>query len=329
MQSLISLPADADRIAVAVSGGADSMALVHMLSTIHADIHALTVDHGLRPESACEAAAVAGWVSRMPNTTHVALKWEGGKPEHGIQQSAREGRYALMANYCAKNGLKYLALAHHRDDQAETFFMRLTRGSGVDGLASMRAYQPYNNALTLWRPLLASASHDDLVAYCRDNDVPWVEDPSNQSPKYTRNRLRVALKSEGLDARRIAVTARRMERASDALRILSARLIGQATIEKTDNVWALDLQKLRTEPFELVVRVLRMAISELGNNSDYGARYERVEDAAQTLLAADARTALTLGGCILRVNPKKSVLCIMAENGQKLGKSLPLQANGL
>ena len=333
MQSLIVLPENAPRIAVAVSGGADSMALAHMLSTLHDDVYAITVDHGLRPESAAEAAQVATWISTFPNTKHITLTWNGDKPGHGIQQSARDARYALMADYCAQNGIQYLALAHHRDDQVETFFMRLTRGSGVDGLASMRERQSYNDALTLWRPLLVTASHDDLLTYCRDHDLQWVEDPTHESPKYTRNRLRAALKSEGLDAKRIATTARRMERASDALRVLSNRLAQNATVEKTADAWALNLKLLRDEPFELAVRVLRVAIAELGIENDYGARYDRVEDAAHNLLSATAPTALTLGGCILRVNPKKSLLTVMAEISQKpketLGKSLPLRANGL
>jgi len=305
------------------------MALAHMLASVHADVHALTVDHGLRPESASEALQVSGWLAGLPNITHSILKWHGAKPDHGIQQSARDARYALMSQYCRDHGITHLAIAHHRDDQVETFFMRLTRGSGVDGLASMRAMQPYDDALTLWRPLLATAGHDDLVAWCRDHDIPWVEDPTNDSPKYTRNRLRAALHNEGLDARRIATTARRMERASDALRVLSDRLLQKALIEKNDDAWTLDLNHLRAEPFELAVRVLRTCIDSLGPESDYGARYDRVENLCTALLDASSPNAMTLGGCVVRVNPKKATLSVMAESRQNVGKSLPLQANGL
>ena len=177
--------------------------------------------------------------------------------------------------------------------------------------------------------LLATAGHDDLVAWCRDHDIPWVEDPTNDSPKYTRNRLRAALHNEGLDARRIATTARRMERASDALRVLSDRLLQKALIEKNDDAWTLDLNHLRAEPFELAVRVLRTCIDSLGPESDYGARYDRVENLCTALLDASSPNAMTLGGCVVRVNPKKATLSVMAESRQNVGKSLPLQANGL
>lgn len=329
MQAAFEIPSGAARIAVAVSGGADSMALAHMLSGLGLEVHALVVDHGLRPESGAEAAQVAAWLSGFSNTVCSVLEWQGKKPVRGIQQAARAARYDLMARYCRDHGIGYLALAHHRDDQAETFFMRLTRGSGIDGLAAMRVLQPYDKGLTLWRPLLAGFSHDDLVAHCRAHGLPWVEDPTNANAKYTRNRLRELLRGEGLDARRIAITAQRMERASDALRILGDRLLQNALIEKDADAWLLNLNLLRNEPLELAVRVVRNAINALGHDTAYGARYDRIEDMTRDLLCARKATSVTLGGCVMRVNPKKSTLLVMAESRWNQGKSLPRQANGL
>ena len=257
------------------------------------------------------------------------LRWDGVKPSTGRMESARAARYALMADYCRAHDIQYLAVAHHADDQAETFFMRLTRGSGLDGLAAMRETQAYDDNLTLWRPLLGHMAHDDLVAWCRGNDIPWVEDPTNQNTNYTRNRLRMALKDEGLSEKRLATTMRRIERASDALRVLSARLLDRARTETSDDSWTLDLSILRAEPFELSLRVIRTAIDTLGNDNDYGARFERVEELAQNLLSATTAYTATLGGCTLRATPRRQTLVIARENAGKAVNSLPLKVNGL
>lgn len=326
------VPENVSRIAVAVSGGADSMALAHMLATAHEDVHAITVDHGLRPESAIEAAQVGSWLAGFPNVTHTILRWAGEKPAARRMESARAARYALMADYCRSHGIGYLALAHHRDDQAETFLMRLTRGSGIDGLAAMREIQPYDENLKLWRPLLNTASHDDLKNYCRDAGMQWIEDPTNSSQKYMRNRMRAArgmLDAEGLSPKRLAATVRRIERASDALRILAARLLEKSLREKNDMQWTFDLKTLKDEPFELAVRVLRTALETLGSSGDYGPRFEKVEGVAHACLAATDSRTLTLGGCILRVNPRRGTLAVACEKARESAKSLPLAANGL
>ncbi|MBM4438672.1 MAG: tRNA lysidine(34) synthetase TilS, partial [Actinobacteria bacterium] len=128
------------RVAVAVSGGADSLAL-----TLLADewarrtgrsIAALTVDHGLRPDSAAEASQVGAWLAAA-RIRHEVLRWEGQKPRSGIHAAAREARYRMLTSWCRENDVRDLLLAHHRDDQSETFLMRLARGSGPDGLAAM------------------------------------------------------------------------------------------------------------------------------------------------------------------------------------------------
>lgn len=328
----LDIPPDAPRLAVAVSGGADSMALAHMLSLVHPDVHALTVDHGLRAESAIEAAQVGAWLSSFSGLRHTVLRWNGEKPDTGMMENARAARYALMADYCRANDIGYLALAHHRDDQAETFLMRLTHGSGIDGLAAMRRLHAYNDALMIWRPLLAAASHDDLKNYCRDAGVPWIEDPTNTDRKYKRNRLRAAremLDAEGLSPKRLATTAQRMERASDALRILADRLLETSMRERDENAWVLDRAALRAEPFELAVRVLRTAIDTLGASGDHGARFEKIESLAQNMLAAEGADAWTLGGCVVRVDARGDTLRVSTENPLKSAKTLPLAANGL
>lgn len=301
-------------LAVAVSGGGDSMALVRMLSRLYVDkiIHALTVDHGLREGSAAEAAQVGQWLSKFPNVKHIILRWQGDKPKTGRMEAARDARYRLMSEYCEQNNITVLALAHHGDDQAETFFMRLVRGSGLDGLSGMRVTRPYNNKLTLWRPLLGER-HEDLLDYCRSEGIAWVEDPTNTNPAYTRSRFRMLnglLRNEGLSVKRMAATAARLARAQDALDTLAERLDQSAEISRDDAQYVYDLNKLKAEPFELGVRVLQDAVTALGNGQP---RFDKIETVAQACLLNDADVKATLGGCIVQTDRRRGTLRIRRE----------------
>jgi tRNA(Ile)-lysidine synthase len=178
-------------IAVAVSGGIDSMALVQLAhtwaKTRQGRIIALTVDHGLRSESAAEAQKVAHLCTER-GIEHHTLHWHTPALSSAVQMQARNARYDLLTDWCSRNHVMHLMTAHHQDDQAETLFFRLARGSGISGLACMPAIT-YYPSLRLLRPLLAIAKAR-LQATLTDSDTPWVEDPSNQSTYYTRNVIR-------------------------------------------------------------------------------------------------------------------------------------------
>ena len=174
---------DVPGVAVGVSGGPDSMALAWLLSQISKTnpgsppIHALTVDHGLRTESAAEAAQVGVWVSGWPGLTHHVLRWEQGADTR-IQEEARRARYDLMAEYCRARDIRHLFLAHHMDDQAETVLFRLAKGSGLDGLAGMKPWQERGD-IVLLRPLL-EIPKERLLETCASESIPFVKDPSNE-----------------------------------------------------------------------------------------------------------------------------------------------------
>ena len=178
-------------VAVAVSGGPDSMAL-----TLLADrwargrggrIVGLTVDHGLRPESAEEARTVAGWLAAR-GIAQATLCWQGAKPMSGIQAAAREARYRLLAGWCREQGVLHLVTAHQREDQAETHLIRLRAHSGGDGLAAMSAVRALPGC-RLIRPLLA-VPKARLLALLAAERQPFLSDPSNLSPVFERGRLR-------------------------------------------------------------------------------------------------------------------------------------------
>jgi tRNA(Ile)-lysidine synthase len=214
-------------IAIAVSGGPDSTALLWLASRWRASrksgpaLLALTVDHGLRAESRREAESVKR-IARELGIAHRILRWSGAKPKTGIQEAARNARYALIAAAVKRAGAAAVLTAHTLDDQAETVLLRLLRGSGPAGLQAMteRAAYPEEPGLSLARPLLRLPKAR-LIATLRKAGIPFADDPSNRDPKFTRPRLRAimpVLAAEGLTAERLGVLARRLQRAEAALR---------------------------------------------------------------------------------------------------------------
>jgi tRNA(Ile)-lysidine synthase len=189
---------DRERIAVAVSGGRDSMGLAVLAQKTMKNVVAMTVDHKLRPASEVEVTFVETVMSRM-QVEHCLLKcsWPHGVPNNkNLQQKAREQRYKLLAFECARQGIKHLFLAHHLNDQIETFIQRLGRSSGIDGLSSMKMVTQWqsNLPLLLIRPLL-SFTRDDLTNFCQGNGIPWLDDPSNENREFLRVAIRSSLTS--------------------------------------------------------------------------------------------------------------------------------------
>jgi tRNA(Ile)-lysidine synthase len=194
-------------IAVAVSGGPDSLALVLLAKKWArqrgSSAWALTVDHGLRPESAAEARIVADWLAARA-IPHEILVWTGDKPTSGIQEAAREARYRLMTEWCRTHGCLHLFVAHHREDQVETHLIRRRAGSRIDGLAGMSAVRELAGC-RLVRPLL-SVPKARLRAVLEEEGQPFLRDPSNLNPVFERARLRAAPEAFG-GAMRDTITA--------------------------------------------------------------------------------------------------------------------------
>ena len=189
-----------EKIAVAVSGGSDSLALLLMLADWATRqgkyLHCLTVDHGLRAGSHDEAVMVGSCCADL-GIAHDVLTWDGEKPETGLSNAAREARYELMAERCLELGISNLVLGHQSDDQAETLMMRLSRSDqGGRGLAGMPAktdyYTKVGGKISLHRPLLDLA-RVDLQGYLSERSVHWVCDPTNDNTAYERVRTRLLL----------------------------------------------------------------------------------------------------------------------------------------
>lgn len=290
----------APAVAVGLSGGGDSLALVlllrHWVAERGGSLLALTVDHGLRAESAAEAAAVGTVMARL-GVPHRILGWEGDKPAAGLQAAARTARHRLMADACVEAGVLHLALAHHRDDQAETVLLRLARGSGTDGLAGMAAVRA-DGAVRVIRPLLGF-SHGRLLATCRAAGLEWVEDPSNHNPRFARARLRAArdlLGGEGLDGDRLCEVARRAGRARAALEQATADLLAQTATIHPEGWVTLDPAPLLAAPEEVALRALAQSLATVG-----GAGPVRDEALERLLGSLAAGQGGTLGGCVVRM----------------------------
>jgi tRNA(Ile)-lysidine synthase len=303
----------APAVAVAVSGGADSMALL-LLAQAWAAAHrgrvtALTVDHDLRPESAGEARQVAGW-AKGRGIAHRTLRWIGAKPTGDIQAAARAARYHLLEEWCAQTGIFHLLVAHHQDDQAETFLLRLARGSGLDGLAAM-APLVERPSCRLLRPLL-TVPKARLVATLKAHDQAWLEDRSNRNDKFARVRLRrgrALLAREGLSTARLAATARRLARARQALELPLAQLLAQAATPDPAGFIRLDPTPLKTASPELGLRALAAVLMAVGG-ADYPPRLERLERLYEDLTAGPRR-GRTLGGC--RIVPEGGSFLVCRE----------------
>ncbi|MDX1975410.1 MAG: tRNA lysidine(34) synthetase TilS [Rickettsiales bacterium] len=195
------------RLAIAVSGGSDSIALLHLAQrwaeSRQGKVIALTVDHGLRANSLEEAKQVQTWCAQL-GIEHHLLQWHPGECSTAIQASARKARYQLMNDWCRAQGVLHLLTAHHKNDQAETVLLRLASGSGLIGLAAMPALS-ISQSIRLIRPLLY-ISKDYIVDYLATSSIEWIEDASNQLDIYTRNRLRKQLAIKEVDqATRLAI----------------------------------------------------------------------------------------------------------------------------
>lgn len=316
-----SLWAGENTVALGLSGGPDSMALCWLLSqwAVHNNgpaIHALTVDHGLRAEAADEARQVSEWVKDWPHVTHNILSLKNLSSDSAVMEKARQARYDILADYCRTHAIARLFLAHHQDDQAETFLFRLAKGSGLDGLAAMRRKQSYNDDLLLCRPLLA-VSKVQLIATCKNNDIPFVEDPTNDDDHFARSRLRQSrdiLAQEGLSAKRLAVTARRMARARDALEFFTDRVLTNVMQAHDDGSLSLDYAGLKSQPEDIRLRVIVKAMGMVApDDGGYGPRREKAEDLVAALFSESPFPRRTLGGVIWARDDKNGLILLEKE----------------
>jgi len=271
-------------IGLAVSGGPDSVALLLLThAVVPGRFFVATVDHGLRPEGAAEAAMVAALCSDrgIPHQT-ISLNLAAGP---GVQARARSARYAAMGAWAIEQGLAALVTAHHADDQAETLVMRLNRGAGLRGLGAMRTRSVVpGHDLPLLRPLLGWR-RAELAAVCAQAGVTPANDPSNRDARFERARLRTAMaEAEWLDIAALAASAAHLAEADEVLDWATAQALENVVEHAGALVWQ------SQAPRALQLRVLEAIIVRLGRSTPRGTEIARWHD----VLAAGG--VATLGG---------------------------------
>lgn len=258
-----------------------------------------TVDHGLRPEAAEEAAFVAREAMAL-GFSHRILVWTGEKPETGLQEAAREARYRLLVQHARDVGASHLVTAHTRDDQAETILMRLAKGSGLKGLAGMRRERDLGGIVHA-RPLL-DRSKRALLALCQTSGWPFVTDPSNVDGRYARvrwRRLMPLLEAEGLTADRLARLAGRVAQADEALEIKAGQALESAGPEAGEGSFSFQASCLAREPFEIGLRILAQALARIGLETIRLQRLEACLERLRMAIPAGDSLRLTLAGALL------------------------------
>ena len=298
-----------DEVFLAVSGGVDSCALMHLavqwraLTDWPGTLHVLSVNHGLRPAAADEARRVVAQAACL-GLSAVVLDWTGGKPASGVQDAARAARYKLMLDHirCVSvdPARALLVTAHHREDLAETLLMRLARGAGVDGLAAIQPLS-FRDGIALARPLLDVTKARLRATVVAAGDT-WIEDPSNADLNFERVRLRSRCETRsqlGLDDDKLALTARRMLRARSALERMTDQSLGAHLSEPLLArcgvfVWPWRASEV---PDEVAVRALMRLLPALGGVAGplRLLRAERLWDAMQKA----GFTGATLGNCVV------------------------------
>jgi tRNA(Ile)-lysidine synthase len=299
---------------VAVSGGGDSVALLVLLHDWAAagdrGLAAATVDHGLREGSAAEAAAVARLCDRL-GVPHATLVWAGRGARGNLQAAARDARRALLGDWARWNGLAAVALGHTLDDQAETFLLRLARGSGIDGLSAMATATRAEG--TLWlRPLLG-VRRATLRDVLRGAGIAWAEDPSNADAAFARVRARAALgplAPLGLGPERLAATAGRMARARAALEAATRALARECLEAGSAGDLTLDPGRLAAAPEELRLRLVAGALAWVAG-APMRPRLVVTEAAAAAVLEGSVGRGLVLFGCVLR--PRRGRIALHRE----------------
>lgn len=284
----------AARFGVAVSGGPDSMALLDMAGRAFAGrVEAATVDHGLREASAAEAAMVADWCARA-GIVHTTLHPDGAV-RGNVQGWARTQRYALLEGWRVARGLDWLLTAHHADDQLETLLMRLNRGSGVSGLAGVRARQG-----VVLRPLLGMRKAA-LLAYARVRGLPYVDDPSNSDPRFDRAALRAELAGvEWIDAEAAGRSAAALAEAEEALEWMVDDLAARHLSAEGEGL-ALDRTDL---PRELLRRLLLRMVKRLQPD----ASPPRGDAVDRLIEAARQGRKMSIGRLVLKGGPRWTLI---------------------
>ena len=298
-----SFNAKKDNLAVAVSGGPDSLSLAFLVKIYSLqnkiNIKYFIVDHKLRKESSIEAKTILEVLKKIDVKCKI-LTWYGHKPSNNIQSKARDKRYSLIMKECKKNNIKSVLFGHHLDDLFENFFIRILRGSGLNGLISLNKNIKYKNEnIEILRPLL-DLQKKDLIYLSKKVFNFFVEDPSNKNENFKRIRIRnllSILKKEGLDKKKFLLTINNLKDSDNSIKFYINRNIKKnSTFFKEKNLYILN-KSFFEESHEVIFRSLSQIIQIIGKKY-YPVRGKSVSGLIKRI-KSNSLTKITLGNCFI------------------------------
>ena len=304
---------------IAVSGGPDSLALA-ALSKIYSNekkniTFFVLIDHGIRSNSSKEAKAVKSLLKKK-KINLVILK-NKKKIDKNIQSEARDVRYDLLKNFCNKKKIKFILTGHHSDDQIETFLIRLSRGSGIQGLSSMNKISSLSNTIKLFRPLL-NEKKEDLVFLAKYYFGKVFKDPSNANQKYLRTKIRNLIKQfekNGIKQDRIINSINNLASSRDTLNFYIQKIENDCLVKK-DKTIVINLKKFLLENNEIQLKIFSNCIKKISKNY-YPPRAKKVLNLLNRI-ESNQKIKATLGGCV--INKDKKNLTISKEELKKATK---------
>jgi tRNA(Ile)-lysidine synthase len=304
---------------VAVSGGPDSLALSALSKTYSVEkknkVFFVLVDHGIRANSSKEAQNVKNLLEK--NGIHLTILKNKKKINRNVQSQAREIRYQLLLNFCKKYKIRFIMTGHHRDDQIETFLIRLSRGSGVQGLSSMNKVSSLNNTTKLFRPLL-DVKKDDLVFLAKYYFRKVFKDPSNINQKYLRTKIRNLIKhfeKSGIKQDRIINSINNLASTRDTLNFYIQKIERSCVIKKKNTI-NINLNFFLLESNEIQLKIFSNCIKSISKNY-YPPRAKKVLNLLNRI-ESNQKIKATLGGCV--INKDKKNLIISKEELKKATK---------
>tara|TARA_B100001029_G_scaffold108521_1_gene89584 strand:+ start:169 stop:1194 length:1026 start_codon:yes stop_codon:yes gene_type:complete len=297
---------------VAISGGPDSMALAYLSNLLMKEkkyrIHFLLVDHGIRKNSRKEALQVKKSLKKIG----INLKILKNKKKiiRNIQKNARDLRYKLLVEFCKKNKVKSLLTAHHKDDQVETFLIRLSRGSGVEGLSSMSESTNLPEGIKLIRPFL-EFKKEQLTYISKRVFKKTIKDPSNKNKKFLRTNVRELtkiLENKGLKFDQIIRSIKNISSTKEAINFYVNRSLKKfVKFKKRETI--LDLKMFKKEPREIKFKIINKIVKNR-TTSYYPPRSQKVLNLINRFEAKNPKRC-TLGGCIFE--RRKNLLHVTRE----------------
>ena len=294
-------------MAVAVSGGPDSLALAFLAKCYSlknkVKVEYFIVDHKLRKESSFEAKSIRNILKKIDINCKI-LPWNGKKPSKNVSALARDKRYLLLANECKKNDIKNLLLGHHLDDLSENFLIRIVRGSGLNGLISFNKKTKYKDQkIDILRPLL-DIEKSSLIYIASKVFNFFIKDPSNINVDFKRTRIRNLLKSlekEGLDKQKLILTINNLKDSDRSIKFyLDKNLKENAIFSKKRNIYILN-RNFFDQSHEIIFRSLTKII-QMSGKKYYPVRGKSINELIKGI-NVKSFSKVTLGGCFIeRVN---------------------------